>query len=76
MGQYEHTHTLLKKKSSDIWVVAFFFFFDLIIDYMIAGLRSERLLQHLCTVLHLDSIPQKLTDLSQIKKISLPFPAL
>ena len=25
-GQYEHMHTLLKKiKSSDVWVVAFFF---------------------------------------------------
>ena len=66
--------TLLKKQSSDVWLAALFPSHQRCRGS--TGLQSERLLQPLCTVLHLDSVPQKLTGLSQLKKISLPFPTL
>ena len=65
--------TLLKKQSSDVWVVALFSHHRW---HGSTGLHSERPLQPLCTVLHSGPVPQKLTVPPQIKKISLPFPAL
>ena len=64
--------TVLKKLSSDVWVVMIFFFFHHIWSGG-TGLPSEWLLEPFCTVLHFGPVPQKLTVLPQRKKISLPF---
>ena len=50
--------TLLKKPSSDVWVVALFFLSQMTCN---TGLHSERLLQPSCTGLHSGPVRQKLT---------------
>ena len=62
--------SLLKKWSSDIWIVALFF---LIRWHSSIGLHSEWLLRPLQTVIRSGSMPQKLTVSPQIKKIPLSF---
>ena len=66
--------TLLKKRSSDVWVVALFF---LVIDEMVA---LDCILNGCCIVrvpfyVWVGPVPQKLTAPPQIKKIPLPFPS-
>ena len=63
--------TLLKKWSSDIWVVALFSHHRW---HGNTGLHSEQLLQPSCTILRLGPVPQKLTVPPEIKKIPWPFP--
>ena len=66
--------TVLKKLSSDVWVVTilFIYFFHHVWPGG-SGLPSEWLLEPFCTVLHFGPVPQKLTVLPQRKKISLSF---
>ena len=63
--------TLLKKRSSDVWVAALFSRHRWRSS---PGVHSKWLLQPLRTVLHLGPVPQELTVPPQIKNVPLPCP--
>ena len=65
--------TLLKKWSSDVWIIDLFFSHHRL--HSSTRLHSERLLQVSCTDLCLGPMPNNLTVPPQTKKTLLPWPA-